>query len=116
MTLDGEAWIIPDGNLCNGETFHLKERGQEPMHALEEFQVSHTFALKGAIGAAGIADLFAGEFVPHPIGNTRGCDADKIVALATRLHPRAKIRELPRADLCCPLLEGGLLPPDAHHG
>src|SRR5207253_7123320 len=71
------------------EAFQLDERRQKPVHALEKFQVLNALAFAGAIGATGVADLFTRQFVAHPIGNARRCNANEIVAFPARPDTRA---------------------------
>src|SRR5258706_5459405 len=89
MALAGEPGIVGYRNLGHGEAFDLEERGQKTMHAFEKFHVLDALALESAISAAGIADLFAGEFVPHPVRNTRRRDADEVISRASRFDARA---------------------------
>jgi len=56
------------------------------VHSLEELQVLDALTFECAIGAARIADLFAGQFVSNPIGDSRGRDTDKIVSLASAFN------------------------------
>src|SRR5437016_2404565 len=85
MALAGEAGVVGDRDLGNGETFDLKERWEKAMHAFEEFQVLYALAFKRAVSAAGITDLFSGKFVAHPIRDSGRSNAHKIITFAAGL-------------------------------
>src|SRR6266568_3241543 len=89
MALAGEARIVADGNFGHGEAFDLEQCRQEAMHAFEEFEARDALALKSAVSAPGIADLLTRQFVPDPVGDARGADADEAVAFAARVDARA---------------------------
>ncbi len=71
MTGARESRICRDRDFDDAESFHLDQGRKEAMRAVEKFHASNAFAVEHAIGAAGIADVFAGEFVAHPVRNAR---------------------------------------------
>ena len=89
MALAGEAWIVRDRDFRHRETLNLEKGRQESVHPFEEFEVLDALPLEGAVRTAGITDLFARQFVPHPIGDARRGDAYETVPLAARLDTRA---------------------------
>src|SRR5882672_9681869 len=89
MAPAGGAWILPHGDFSHRKAFHPDQRGQEAMHAFEEFEFGNAFALEGAETTTGIADVFPGEPVANPVGNPRGGDAYEVVSLAARRNPGA---------------------------
>ena len=78
------------------------------------------FAFEGAIGAAGIGDVFGRELVADPVGDSAGGDADEGVAFAAVLDARAAdavpafVQHLPVADDVAAIV--GFVRHDDHHG
>ncbi len=71
MTASGEPRVGRDRNLDHAESFELDQRGKESVRTVEKLHLRDAFALKCAVGATGIADGFAGEFVAHRICDSR---------------------------------------------
>src|SRR5262249_31296070 len=59
MALAGEPRVRRDRYFGHRESFHLDQSREKAVRALEEFHVGDAFSFKDAIGAAGIADVFA---------------------------------------------------------
>jgi hypothetical protein len=59
--LTRETGIVANFYFRNREALDFEQRGQEPVHALEKFQVGDAFALEGPVRAAGVGNLLAGE-------------------------------------------------------
>ena len=60
MTGAREARICRDRDFDDAKPLHLDQGREESMCALEKFHVRDAFAFEHAIGATGIADVFAG--------------------------------------------------------
>ena len=60
MTGAGEARICRDRDFDDAKPLHLDQGREEAMCTVEEFHMRNAFAFEDAIGATGIADVFAG--------------------------------------------------------
>ena len=77
MALAGKPRIIAHRNFRDREAFQLDERRQKSVHSLEEFQVCDALAPKGPVSATRVADIFVGELVPDPVGDSRRGNAQE---------------------------------------
>jgi hypothetical protein len=89
MTRAGKSRIRRNGHFNNTKSLHLDQRGQKAMCSVEEVYLADAFTFKYAVCAPGIANVFAGQFVPNPIRNSRRSDPDPIVSVAAGRHPRS---------------------------
>ena len=64
-----QTWIRRDRDLDDAKSFHFDQSGKETMRAVEEFHMRDALPFEHSIGATGITDIFAGEFVAHPISD-----------------------------------------------
>src|ERR1700728_2682540 len=83
-----ETRVIADGNFSDCESFHFQKRGDEAMQSAIKLQFFHAFTAEGPVRATSVGDLFVGELVPNPVGDSAGSDADEIIALAARSDAR----------------------------
>src|SRR2546423_1225688 len=89
MTFPGTTRIVRHRHFGNGEAVELDQRREKTMRAVEKFYSRNAFALEDAVGAAGVGDVFAGQFVADPIRDPRRSDSEPTVTLAPRFDTRA---------------------------
>ena len=88
MALAGETQMVAHGNFRDGIAFDFEQGGQEPVHALEKFQVAGAFAFEHAVATRRITDGFVRYFIAHAVGDFGRDLADEIIALAAVFQPR----------------------------